>query len=119
MIVRAVVAASTLPGGKEAAKAVLAAVGAHLEEFEFTNHCAGPNLDATPCDIIARLEAYSGVPLAEAFALPGLDREVKWHTRYARQNGIHSSPTFIVDGLVQADLSSGDDVSAWVARLLA
>jgi hypothetical protein len=28
------------------------------------------------------------------------------------------SPTFMVDGLVQADMSSGDTVSAWVSRLL-
>jgi len=37
--------------------------------------------------------------------------------RYARQNGIHVSPTFMVDGLVQPDMSSGDPVADWVARL--
>jgi hypothetical protein len=42
---------------------------------------------------------------------------VKWHCRYARQNGIHVSPTFMIDGLVQADISSGDPVAGWVARL--
>ncbi len=119
VIVRCILAASTLPAGKEAAKAVMASVAAHREEFEFTNHCAGPNMDATPNDIIARIEAYSGLRLADAFAIPNLDREVKWHTRYARQNGIHTSPTFMVDGLVQAGMSSGDAVSDWVARLLA
>ena len=36
----------------------------------------------------------------------------------ARQNGIHVSPTFMVDGLVQADMSSGDAVGDWTARLL-
>jgi hypothetical protein len=61
---------------------------------------------------------YSGVKLAEAFAIPDLDREVKWHCRYARQNGIHVSPTFMVDGLVQTDMSSGGPVADWVARLL-
>src|SRR6266576_3393303 len=34
VIVRSVLAASTLPSGKEAAKAVLAAVAAHRDEFE-------------------------------------------------------------------------------------
>jgi len=63
-------------------------------------------------------ERYSGVKLAEAFAIPDLDREVKWHSKYARQNGIHVSPTFMVDGLVQADMSSGDPVTDWVSRLL-
>ncbi len=118
VIVRCVLAASTLEGGKEAAKAVLSAVGDHREEFEFTSHCGGPNLDATPNDIIRRIENYSGLALAEAFAIPDLDREIKWQSRYARQNGIHVSPTFMIDGIVQADMSSGDDVSAWRERLL-
>jgi hypothetical protein len=34
-------------------------------------------------------------------SIPELDREVKWHCKYARQNGIHVSPTFMIDGLVQ------------------
>src|SRR4029077_6420122 len=46
-----------------------------------------------------------------------LDREVKRHCRYARKNGIHVSPTFIMDGLVQTDMSSGDPGADWVARL--
>ena len=118
VITRAIVAASTLPGGKETAKKVMAAVGAHREEFEFDHHCGGPNLDTTPNQILERMEAYSGVPLKAAFAIPDLDREVKWHCKYARQNGIHVSPTFLVDGLVQADMSSGDEVSAWVRKLV-
>jgi protein-disulfide isomerase len=119
VIVRCALAASTLPTGKEAAKAVLAAVAAHREEFEFTRHCAGPNMDATPKQIIARLENYCGLQLADAFAIPTLDREVKRHSKYARQNGIHVSPTFMIDGLVQPDMGSGDKVSDWVSRLLA
>jgi hypothetical protein len=74
-------------------------------------------MDATPNDIIARLERYSGVKLADAFAIPDLDREVKWHSKYARQNGIHVSPTFMIDGLVEPAVSSGDAVADWVARL--
>ncbi len=119
VIVRCILAASTLPGGKAAAKAVMAAVGAHREEFEFTRHAGGPNMDATPNDIIRRIETYSGLTLGEAFALPTLDREIKWHAKYARQNGIHVSPSFMIDGLVQADIGSGDAVADWVARLLA
>ena len=118
VIVRCILAASTLPGGKETAKKVMAAVAAHREEFEFTHHAGGPNMDVTPKQIIERLEAYSGVALQEAFALRTLDREIKWHCKYARQNGIHVSPTFMIDGLIQPDLSSGDEVSAWVSRLV-
>ncbi len=118
VIVRCILAASTLPGGKAAAKSIMAAVAAHREEFEFERHCRGANLDATPKDIIARIESYSGVQLAEAFAIPDLDREIKWHCKYARQNGIHVSPTFMIDGVVQADVSSGDAVADWASRLL-
>jgi hypothetical protein len=118
LIVRCILAASTLAGGKEAAKSVMAAVAAHREEFEFERHCRGPNLDATPNDIIARIEGYSGVNVAEAFAIPELDREIKSHCKYARQNGIHVSPTFMIDGLVQADMRSGDAIADWASRLL-
>ena len=115
---RCILAASTLESGKVAAKSVMAAVAAHREEFEFDRHCRGPNLDATPDDIIRRIERYSGAKLADAFAIPDLDREVNRHCKYARQNGIHISPTFMIDGLVQADMSSGDPVVDWVSRLL-
>jgi hypothetical protein len=118
VIVRCILAASTLQAGKEAARAVLASVGAHREEFEFTKHCSGANMDATPNDIIARIEHYSGVQLGLAFATPDLDREIKWHCKYARQNGIHVSPTFMIDGLVRPEMSSGEAVSEWVSRLL-
>ena len=118
VIVRCVIAASALPGGKAAAKAVLEAVAAHREEFEFTKHCNGPNMDATPNDIVARIERYSGLHLANAFAIPDLDREIKWHCKYARQNRIHVSPTFMIDGEIQPAMGSGDAVSEWVARLL-
>ena len=68
VIVRCIIAASTLPAGKAAAKSVMAAVAAHREEFEFAHHASGPNMDATPNEIIARLERYSGLALSEAFA---------------------------------------------------
>ncbi len=118
VIVRCILAASTLRDGKQAAKSVMAAVAAHREEFEFERHCRGPNMDATPNDIIARIEAYSGLRLAEAFAIPDLDRAVKWHCKYARQNGIHVARTFMSDGLVEPGMRSGDAVSDWVSRLV-
>ena len=118
VITRCILAASTLPAGKAAAKSVMASVAAHRADFEFERHCRGPNMDATPHDVIARIERLSGLQVAEAFAIPDLDREIKWHCRYARQNGIHVSPTFMIDGLVQADMSSGDAVEDWVKRLV-
>ena len=71
-----------------------------------------------PNDIIARIEDYSGLKLADAFAIPDLDHEIKGHCKYTRQNGIHVSPTFMIDGLVRTDMSSGDAVSDWVSPLL-
>ena len=117
VIIRSVIAAATLPEGKEAAKAVLATVAAHREEFEFDGHATGSNRDATPNDIIRRIEGYGGLKLMEAFDRPDLDKAVRWETRYARQNGIHVSPSFIIDGIVQADMSSGDAVADWARRL--
>src|SRR3954452_12181592 len=73
VIVRCILAASTLEGGKAAAKSVMAAVAAHREEFEFEHHRGGPNLETTPNGIIRRIEGYSGVKLAAAFAIPDLD----------------------------------------------
>ena len=119
VIVRCVPAASTLERGNAAARSVLDAVAEHREEFEFERHCGGPNMDATPNDILRRVEAYSGLSLAGAFTIPDLDRAMKWHSRYARQNGVHVSPTFMVDGLIRPDMGSGDNVEAWVEKLSA
>ena len=117
IICRAIVAASTGPGGKRAAKQVMAAVFADRDAFEFDDHRSGPNLDTTPNQLIARIEQASGVAIATAFQLPGLERVIKQHTRYARQNGIHVSPTFLVDGLIDPSLSSGDSPQDWTAAI--
>ncbi|HRO13215.1 hypothetical protein [uncultured Amaricoccus sp.] len=117
VVTRGILAASTTPGGKEAARAVMRAVYDHREEFEFEDHCCGPNLDATPNQIIERMEDYSGLPFAEAFALPGLERATILHCKYARQNGIHVSPTFMIDGIVAPGLGSGDSIEDWAAKL--
>jgi protein-disulfide isomerase len=119
VIVRCILAASTLPDGKAQAKKVMQAVADRREEFEFADHCSGPNMQATPQDILERIERYSGVQIAEAFAVPELQTLIKWHCKYARQNGIHVSPTFMVNGLVQPDLGSGDDIAVWSERILA
>lgn len=117
VIVRYILAASFQ--GKEAAKAVMKAVADHREEFEFTDHCSGPNMDATPHQILARLKDYSGIDAYAVFARADLQTEIKWHCKYARQNGIHVSPTFMINGLVQPDIGSGDDIADWAKRILA
>lgn len=113
VITRATLAASTTPGGKEAAWAVMAAVFADREGYEFTHHASGPNMLETPQGILRRIEAATGLDLQAAFDLPDLDREIKWHCKYARQNGIHVSPSFMVNGLIAANLGSGNTVEDW------
>ena len=116
-VTRAILAASTTEGGKSAARAVMAAVYAHREDFDLAEHRTGPNLDQSIRGILQRIERYSGIDVAKAFELPGLDREMKWHAKYARQNGIHSSPTFMVNGIIMTDMSSADSVDAWLGKL--
>ncbi len=118
-ICRAIVAASTSTSGREAAKQVMAAVFAGRDDFEFEDHRSGPNLDTSPNALIKRIEERSNVPLAEAFQIPGLERVVKQHTRYSRQNGIHESPTFMVNGLINPSMSSGQDVDEWLEKIFA
>lgn len=119
VLTRYILAASTLPEGKEAAKSVMRAIADHREEFEFTDHASGPNMDATPNDILARVKSYSGVDAMAPFAVNALQNEIKRHVKYGRQNGIHVSPTFMINGLIQPDIGSGDAVSDWAARILA
>ena len=119
ILCRAIIAASTTDLGKEAAKKVLAAIAVDREAFEFDDHRAGPNLDTTPKELIARLEEASEVKLADAFQISNLEKVIKQHTKYARQNGIHVSPTVMVDGLVAGSISSGDSPEEWLKKLYA
>ena len=116
VLIRAILAAAAA-GGKEAAKAVMAAIYARIPEFEFERHATGPNRDATPNDLIRRIERYTGLELMDAFDDVELDKGTRWETKYARQNGIHVSPSFMIDGIFQGDMSSGDDVAKWVEKL--
>ncbi|MEY2655497.1 MAG: hypothetical protein RLZZ524_2525 [Pseudomonadota bacterium] len=117
VVTRAILAAASLPAGAVAAKAVMAAVFAHRDQFDHVDHASGPNMDLSLREVIARIERLSGIALADAFAQPGLDRDLKWQARYARQNGIHATPTFMIDGLVASDMGSGDSIDAWLDKL--
>ena len=117
IVTRTILAASTTPDGKEAALKVMGAVFDHREEFEFEEHCAGPNMDRTPQEIVAHISELTGVALAEPFKLKSVEQALKWHTRYARQNGVHFSPTFIVNGIVKDSMSSGQSIEEWAKEL--
>jgi len=42
---------------------------------------------------------------------------VKRHTRYARQNGIHASPSVMVDGIVNDRIGSRDELETWLVEM--
>jgi len=118
VICRAVLAASTMEDGREKALRVLNAVADHREEFEFEHHAIGPNRDATPNDILARIVEYSGIDVLNVFDAKELEQVIKKHSKYSRQNGIHVSPTFMVNGLIDPSLGSGDDIETWAERFI-
>ncbi len=117
VVTRAIHAATALPDGREAARKVMKEVFAHRDDFILVNHCSGPNQDLSVRGTLERIEQFSGIAVREAFELPELTAEMKWQAKYARQNGIHSTPTFMVDGLVLDSMSSGDSVDEWIAKL--
>ncbi|KAF7598044.1 MAG: thioredoxin [Candidatus Dactylopiibacterium carminicum] len=114
---RAILSAAATPGGREAARQVMTAIYAHRAEFEPEDHCRGPLLDESPATMLARIETLSGLSLRALFERGELTQAVKWQARYARQNGIHVSPTFMLDGLIVADMNSGDEIDAWLQKL--
>lgn len=75
LIVRYTLAAAVTV--KPPRSAVIQAVADHREEFAFTDHCTGPNRDATPNQILQRLKACSGVDAFAAFDQPDLQNAIK------------------------------------------
>jgi hypothetical protein len=105
--------AATAAGGKQAGFKAMAEIYDRREEFEFEDHCSGPNMDRTPAQIIAQISDLISADLSEAFRLPAVGQALRWHTRYSRQNGIHFSPTFAVDRIVNNKMSSGQSIKEW------
>jgi hypothetical protein len=117
IVTRLILAASATEGGRDTGFAAMRAVYAQREDFEFEEHHSGPNMDTTPNEIVARLSRLIGVDLSEAFKLKSVEDALKWHTKYARQNGIHVSPTFSVNRIVNANMSSGQSVEDWAKEM--
>ena len=114
VVSRAVLAAAATEGGKAAAWSVLEAVFNNREDFIAFEHCKGDNMAISPGAMLERIVALTGIDFMEAFETKALANDFKWHTKFARQNGIHGSPTFMVDGLVNDGMGSRDEVSKWV-----
>lgn len=117
VVTRCVLAACATEGGKAAGLKAMEAIYANRESFVCENHCAGPNMNRSPADIVAHVSELSGIDIAEAFRLDSVGRMVRWHVRYCRQNGVHSSPSFAIDRIVEPGMSSGQTVEEWVELL--
>lgn len=113
IVIRAILAASATEGGVAAALRAMDGIYANREDFEFENHSSGPNMNRTPAEILREIERLADVDLSEAFRLGSVDRAMRWHARYYRQNGIHESPTFMINGLVEPKMSSRQAVEEW------
>jgi len=113
VICRSILAASATKGGRDAALKAMAGIYHRREEFEFTDHSHGPNMERTPGDIIRDIAGIVGADLFEPFKLKSVDRAFRWHIKYGRQNGIHVSPTFMIGGLVEGQMASGQSIEEW------
>ncbi len=117
VVTRCILAATATEGGQEVGLRVMQVVFENREDFVCQDHCTGPNLNRSPADIVDHISQLSGIDLSEAFKLDSVTRAVKWHTKYARQNGVHSSPSFAINGLVNDAMGSGQSIEEW-AQLL-
>ena len=117
IVIRAILAASIMEDGRNKSISVMKAVFDNREDFEFIDHCSGPNMAATPNDIIRRISTLSGFDVSATFQHKNLQNQIKWQAKYARQNGIHVSPTFMIDGVVAPKMSSGDKIEKWISEL--
>jgi hypothetical protein len=117
VVTRAVLAASARENGTAIGLKAMAGIYENRMDFEFEEHCHGPNMTRTPTDLVADISRLAGVDLAEAFCFRSVDQAVRWHTKYCRQNGIHVSPTFAIDRIVEPGMGSRQSIEEWAALL--
>ena len=117
IVTRAVLAASATPDGRNRALRTMAGIYDRREDFEFDGHHSGANMNRTPTDILNDISAIAGIDLSEAWKYDSVGKALRWHTRYARQMGIHVSPTFAINRIVEPSMGSGESVEEWAARL--
>ncbi len=88
-----------------------------LSRFELYERAAalGPSVDLEKESLLALL-AYKNTP-GESNAGNAVTNDFKVHLRIARQNGIHVSPTVLVNGLADSSIQSSWDLDTWAAYL--
>jgi hypothetical protein len=114
VVTKAILAASATEGGKETALRAMAGIDRHREEFEFEGHCSGANMQRTPADILRHVSELAAVDLTAAFCWKSVDRALRWHVKYCRQNGVHVSPSFAINRILEPAMSSGQTVDEWL-----
>ncbi|MEE9190384.1 MAG: thioredoxin [Candidatus Neomarinimicrobiota bacterium] len=117
VVTRCILAATATEGAQEAGLKVMNAVFENREDFVCQDHCSGPNMTRSPTDILNYISQLNGVDLSAAFELDSVTRAVKWHAKYCRQNGVHSSPSFAINGLVNDAMGSGQSIEEWAELL--
>jgi hypothetical protein len=117
VVTRAILAASATEGGKDVALRAMAGIYRHREEFEFENHCSGPSMTRTPADLLKQISELAGVDLSGAFCWKTVDQALRWHVKYSRQNGVHVSPSFAVNRIIEPAMSSGQTIEEWLQIL--
>jgi len=116
VVTRGILAASAA-GGAETGLRVMAGIYADRDAFEFDDHCRGANMDRTPADILGAISALAGQDLSGPFCWKSVDKALRWNVRYGRQMGVHSSPSFAIDRMVEPQMSSGQPVEEWLTLL--
>ena len=116
VVIRCILAAAAAEG-QEAGLKTLGKVFDNREDFVCTDHSSGPNLSRSPADIVSQITSLSGVDFRAAFEQDEITDAIKWHVKYVRQNGIHVSPTFAVNGLLNHSMSSGQSIEEWLELL--
>ena len=117
VVTRAILAASATEGGTEAALTAMAGIYQHREEFEFDDHCSGASMHRTPAEILRHVSELAGIDLTAAFCWKSVDRALRWHVKYSRQNGVHVSPSFAVNRILEPSMGSGQTVEEWLEAL--
>ena len=117
VVTRAVLAACATRDGAAAGIRAMEAIYASRESFVCDNHSSGPNMNRSPAEVVAHIAELSGIDLAHAFTLDSVGRMVKWHARYCRQMGVHSSPSFAIERMLEPAMSSGQPVEEWAEML--
>ena len=116
VVTKGILAASAAAGA-ETGLEVMAGIYRDRDAYEFDEHCCGANMDRTPADILRAISALAGRDLTEPFCWKSVDRALRWHVKYARQMGVHSSPSFAIDRMVDPQMSSGQPVEEWLKAL--